>query len=67
MHVLLVYHEGRGSVIRQDPTSTKTVNLVININNNRIGIQLGINPFLSLWCIEFKNKEKKGLLKTKNH
>ena len=36
---------------------------MININNNRIGIQLGANPYLLLWCIEFKNKEKKACLK----
>ena len=40
---------------------------LININNDRIRIQLGANPFLLLWCIEIKNKEKnKGLLKSKN-
>ena len=40
---------------------------LININNKRIRIQLGANPFLLLYCIEIKNKEKnRSLLKPKN-
>ena len=33
-------------------------NYFININNDRIRIQVGANPFLLLWCIEIKSKEK---------
>ena len=33
------------------------------ISNDRIRIQLGVNPFLLLWCIEIKQTHKN---KTKN-
>ena len=33
---------------------------LIKINNDRIRIQLGANPFLLLWCIEMKKKTKKN-------
>ena len=39
---------------------------MIKVNNDRIRIQLGANPFLLLGVLKLKNEKKTSLLRSKN-